>query len=70
MKFYPVTIPGTSGNKADFRYSVAKEGKRFVARFNGEIIAESAFYVSVAVRAIGHSCEQRGCLVVAEQRSL
>lgn len=62
---YPVSLNG----RPDMRYTVTKEayghlGQRFVARFNGEEIAYSAFYTAAVGMAVGHANVARGCTVI------
>lgn len=58
----------------DKRYTIAKEytGKdkpQWVLRYCGDWVCSSPFLSTVAIRAIGMSCERRGCQIIEEVQS-
>ena len=70
MKLHPVTRPDRSG--PDRRYSVALEWcgqstPRYVARFCGEWIGQSAFKASAMILCIGAANVRNGAEIVTEQ---
>jgi len=69
---YPVHHPGI--RKIDSRYTVGKEwtgheAPQFVARFCGEWIGASKFYLSAVVMVTGHAAGRRCRLVVTAQEA-